>query len=340
VAKRCPSLTSINLSYTGALPAALIPLLQFRRETLQVLKLAIPGWVSFHFHRSPGNSDTTHQTDAAFAKLDTLRDEGFILPALQTLKLRQTNLSDISLNALLPLCPNIRRLDLSFTRVRQLSDTVLDQFGGLEKLVLTSTEITNKELHNILLHVPRLSTLNIGALGSGQARSSSSGLGNATALTLTDDVLTSVTKILRTNSHLTSVNLVGNSKLGQRRKPISDFIEVIGRRLKVCSLLPCIVHCSLRWHSQNLNLTGLTALRSSDLSPLLSEDTSAGPPLLEVLSLNRTALGDDSAPYIAACKSLQVLEVAATRFSGTPFFPWLFFMRTHYILRGWVIQYH
>lgn len=64
---------------------------------------------------------------------------------------------------------------------------------------------------------------------------------------------------------------------------------------------------------QVLNLTGLTSLRSSDLAALEEED---GAPALEILSLGRTSIDDTAAPYIAACPSLRVLDVAATRITS------------------------
>ncbi|KAI0036690.1 hypothetical protein K488DRAFT_40679 [Vararia minispora EC-137] len=281
VARQCPSLTSINLSYTSVLPLTLLPLLRARRETLKVMKTAIPTW-----------------TDASFAKLlDGLRGGGLTFLALETVKLRQTALSDVSLNGFLAFCPNVRRLDISFTRVRRLSDEVIEQFDKLEKLTLTSTNVASQHLCYVLLHAPRLSTLNIGALGGqGQGQQKALIIGS-TALTLTDDALSDISDTLADRPHLTSVNLVGNSKLGQRRGPITKFIQNIGRGLR------------------NLNLTGLSLLRSGDLSPLLSEDPSVAPPALQVLSLNRTGVNDEAAQYIASCESLQVLEVSTTRFS-------------------------
>lgn len=167
-----------------------------------------------------------------FAKLlDELPMETTRLPILHTLKLRQTALSDVSFNAILPCCPNLRRLDMSFTRVRRLSDSALDSFHALEKLSLTSTDINRVYLSRILLHSPNLAVLNIGALGSNRGQAPS--LGNTMALTMTDDYLDALTKILETNLHLTSLSLVGNSKIGQRRQPISEFMYAIGRRLKV-----------------------------------------------------------------------------------------------------------
>ncbi|KZV75594.1 RNI-like protein [Peniophora sp. CONT] len=274
-AKHCGALDSLNLNYTSVTPVQLAPFLNARKDALRVLKVAIPTW-----------------TDALFAKLQSeLHMDTFKMTALQTLKLRQTSLSDVSLNAILACCPHIRRLDLSFTRVKTLSPVSLESMTGLEKSSLTSTDVPKNHLIKILQHAQGLRTLNIGAMGGG--RGQSVGLGNASALTMTDDVLVAVTKAI--GSCVTALNLVGNAKIGQRRQPILDLLESMRERVKV------------------LNLTGLTALRSSDLAALEEE---GGAPALEVLSLSRTNIDDIAAPYIAACPSLRVLDVAATRMTS------------------------
>jgi hypothetical protein len=154
-----------------------------------------------------------------------------IFPALQTLKLRQTALSDSSLNGFLFLCHDIRRLDISFTRFRHFSESVLNSFANLEKLSLTSTHISKGHCCDILIHTPNLAILNIGALGGGRGQAVD--MGNATSLTMTDDFLVDMTDILSSLPSLNSVSLVGNSKIGQRRQPLIDFIAAVGRRLKV-----------------------------------------------------------------------------------------------------------
>lgn len=153
----------------------------------------------------------------------------FRMTVLETLKLRQTALSDVSINAILVCCPSIRRLDLSFTRVKTLSPTSLDILGGLEKLSLTSTDVSRNHLVAIIQHAQGLRTLNIGAMGGG--RGQSVGLGNASALTMTDDVLVAVTKAI--GPDVAMLNLVGNAKIGQRRQPIIIFLETIRNRVKV-----------------------------------------------------------------------------------------------------------
>lgn len=169
------------------------------------------------------------------------------MTALQTLKLRQTALSDVSINALLVCCPHIRRLDLSFTRVKSLSPASLEIMSGLEKLSLTSTDVSKTQLVKILQRAQGLITLNIGAMGGG--RGQSVGLGNTSALTMTDDVLVAVTKAL--GPCVTALNLVGNAKIAQRRQPIIDLLESIRDRVKVRSLCDwqtsiSIIHILLR----------------------------------------------------------------------------------------------
>ena len=151
------------------------------------------------------------------------------MTALQTLKLRQTALSDVSINAILLCCPHVRRLDLSFTRVKNLSPTSLETMSGLEKLSLTSTDVSKNHLVSILQRAQGLQILNIGAMGGG--RGQSVGLGNASALTMTDDVLVAVTKAL--GSRVTTLNLVGNTKIGQRRQPVMDLLGAVRDRVKV-----------------------------------------------------------------------------------------------------------
>ncbi|VDB99839.1 unnamed protein product [Peniophora sp. CBMAI 1063] len=273
VTKHCAALESLNLNYTAVMPAHLSPLLKARKETLRALKVAIPAW-----------------TDALFTKLQNDLDmDTFRMTALHTLKLRQTALSDVSINAILACCPSIRRLDLSFTRVKTLSPASLEILGSLEKLSLTSTEIPKNHLIRLLQRAQGLQTLNIGALGGD--RGQSVGLGNASALTMTDDVLVAVNKAI--GPDVTTLNLVGNTKIGQRRQPIMTLLESIRGRIKI------------------LNLTGLTSLRSDDLAAF-----EEGAPALEILSLGRTNVDDEAVPYIAACRSLRVLDVAATRMTS------------------------
>ncbi|KAI0321695.1 hypothetical protein OF83DRAFT_1050847 [Amylostereum chailletii] len=284
--KHCRAVSAVNLNYTSVTPVTLAPLFLARKSDLQVLKFAgIPSW-----------------TDSTFNKLLTIlsSENDFLLPALQSLKLRQTALSDVSLTGILSFCPNLRRLDISFTAVKHLSAPVIASFAQLEKLSLTSTHVSGDDLCSILLGTSHLSTLAIGALGG--SRGQSSAMGNDTALTMTDDTLDALTDILSGNTHIRNINLVGNSKLGRRKDALPRFIGTVGRRLK------------------SLNMVGITSLHSSDLSTLVSDGAFDEHPSLEVLSLSRTGVDDDAAPYIATCTALQTLEVGSTRFTSEGLF--------------------
>lgn len=177
---------------------------------------------------------TYPQTDAAFAQLraDLLSESGFSLPALRTLKLRQTSLSDASVNTLVPLVPNIRRVDVSFTDIRRPLSVSPDGFASLEKLSVTSTSVSPDDLLSILSAAPRLHTLNIGALGGSHGKRSGYGRGVST-VTFTDVHLRSLTAILSQNTVIENINLVANTKLARDEEVIAEFILLVGRKLKV-----------------------------------------------------------------------------------------------------------
>lgn len=235
-AEYCPLLVTVNLNYTAVTPASLAPLV-VACSHLEVLKLAgIPNWVS-NFgcvgHRSPLYSlPLILQTDATFTKFLAGVNQDFKLLNLRTLKLRQTALSDASLNLFISLCPNLKRLDLSFTLVRHLSLPKTLNVSLMEKLSLTSTSITSVDLLALVSLLPQLKTLSLGALGGGHG--SSVAVGNSTAMTMNEDTLAALTNILKDYQHLEDINLVGNTKLGLTGKSgISGFISNVGRRCKV-----------------------------------------------------------------------------------------------------------
>lgn len=149
------------------------------------------------------------------------------------MKLRQTSLSDASLNAWIPLAPNIRRVDLSFTDIRRLYHATLGCFANLEKLSLTSTSVSPDELVAALSAASRLRTLNIGALG-GSHGGRSAYHGAVSTMTFTDNPLRSLTTVLSQNTVIENVSLVGNTKLARDAEVIAEFILLVGRRLKVC----------------------------------------------------------------------------------------------------------
>ncbi|KAI0639336.1 RNI-like protein [Trametes polyzona] len=282
VAKHCPPLEAINLNYTSVTPASFAPLLLQSAE-LAVLKVAgIPNWLC-------------HALSAT---------DDFQLPNLRSLKCRQTALSDAVLNPILAICPNLERLDLSFTLIKR---PVLPAGNMLEKLVLTSTKNSSADLLAMVSPLRRLKVLAIGAMGGGQG--SSAAISNTSAMTLTDDTLRSLTDALEACPDLERVSLVGNTKLGftGRRGPdaaLARFVRRVGRRCK------------------HLNLANIASLRSSDLEGLAHpDDPGNGPPQLVHLNLNNTSVDDEAAPYLSACTDLQTLELASTKFTSAGLFP-------------------
>ncbi|EIN13545.1 RNI-like protein [Punctularia strigosozonata HHB-11173 SS5] len=288
ISRSCRLLTSVNLNQTSATPASIAALVLACRD-IEVLKLAgiQPNW-----------------TDAAFARfLSAVNEtEGFELVKLRNLKLRQLGLGDASLHPLLKMVPNLNRLDLSFTGIRHLPKVDPDfSIPPLEKLSLTSTMVFTDDVLTAMEHLPRLKTLNLGALGASQGRAS---LSNSSALTMTPAMLRELTSILAERCpDLEVVSLVGNTKLGMgsRDPAVRDFIAQVGRRCKT------------------LNMAAIPGLRSGDLAGLLSEGE--GPPRIETLNLSNTSVDDEAAQYISCCESLQTLEVAGTKFTPAGLFP-------------------
>ncbi|TFY68363.1 hypothetical protein EVJ58_g1067 [Rhodofomes roseus] len=285
VAKTCPKLAALNLSYTAITPAFVVPILSACGD-LEVLKVAgISSW-----------------TDAAFGKLTATfkDDQDFQLPNLHTLKLRQTFLSDNALFPFMRVCPNLRRVDLSFTLVHHLGHLLRGK--PLEKLSLTSTKVFGNELVSAVSQFPDITTLNIGALGGGQG--SSAAIANFSAMNLNDEALRDLTDILESCPRLERVNLVGNMKLGMTGSPgrresvVGEFVRRVGRKCKI------------------LNLSGIPSFRSAELEGLLQETVADGPPKIQVLLLNNTTVDNDAAPFISACTDLENLAVAGTRFTS------------------------
>ncbi|KAI0274686.1 hypothetical protein BC834DRAFT_849205 [Gloeopeniophorella convolvens] len=287
LAKSCPALTSINLNYTSVTPISLVPLLRSCKERLQVLKVAgISSW-----------------TDAAFSKLhaELMTTEDFSLPALRTLKLRQTSLTDTSICALISLAPNVTRVDVSFTSIRRPLSAPHYSLAGLEKLAVTSTSVPPDHLLDAVAAAPRLRTLNIGALGGSLGQRSAFGSSMST-VTMTDDHLSCLTTVLSENQVIESVSLVGNAKLCRSSKSLVEFIRLVGRRLKI------------------LNLSGIPSLRSMHLETLSPEEPNEAVCTLQELLLSSTGVDDDAATYISCCPSLETLDVAGTRLSADALF--------------------
>ncbi|KAF5377530.1 hypothetical protein D9615_005240 [Tricholomella constricta] len=289
-AEASPALKILNLNYTSVTPSSLAPLISACPD-LEVLKLAgIQNWASF--------------TDATTSNFYTGLPEGFQLPALRTLKLRQTSLSDAALNPILKMCPALQRLDLSFTLFRHPPQLLADaRIPALQKLSLTSTGVPTADLVEIVRLLPGLRTLAIGALGVNQGSRKS--IGYSSAMTMTDDALRSLTGVLETFQHMENINLVGNTKLGLSSRvdgALSEFITKVGRRCK------------------KLNLAGIHSLHSSDLIGLVPTEANGVSPL-ETLMLNNTGIDDEAGLYLATCSSLQTLAVAGTKLTSEGIFP-------------------
>ncbi|KAJ3990527.1 RNI-like protein [Lentinula detonsa] len=289
IVKSCPKIRSLNLSETSVSPAAMAELLVAHGNQLEVLKIAgLERW-----------------TDATFmAQLHPqVKDQEVSMPKLQTLKLRGLQLSDSSIDFLVSLSPNLRRLDISFTATKRpiLFTSRKDIFGAcahlsaprLEKLSLTSTPVAVSDLLQTISSLSNLRTLSLGALGA------TGSMGVASATTLNDVTLPKLTSALLSFSKLRSVNLVSNTRLS--KTALFDFIQRVGRN--------CLY----------LNLAGITAMRSEALAALLPLDGTH--PALVTLILNNTSVGDDSGAYIACCCNLVRLEVEGTKFTRDGLFP-------------------
>ncbi|ESK85299.1 scf e3 ubiquitin ligase complex f-box protein grra [Moniliophthora roreri MCA 2997] len=287
IAKSCPHLRVINLNYTSAPPLPIATLINSCSE-LEVLKLAgIKSW-----------------TDATFSKLAKAIDENARFISMRTLKLRLLGLTDHSLNFLISLFPNLKRLDLSFTLLKRPSILLSEDSPALEKLVLTSTELSAADLLSMVARLPNLKTLSLGALGIQE--SSKAAINNSSAMTMTDASLRSLTDIITRFENLKSVNLAANTKLGTTTKvngALAYFVRHVGRRCKY------------------LNLSGIYSLRSDDLSGLLRIEDNNSPPVVERLLLNHTRIDDEASPYLGSCHNLITLEVAGTKLTSEGLFP-------------------
>ncbi|KAK0198662.1 RNI-like protein [Armillaria mellea] len=263
-ASKCTQLRVANFNYTSATPISLAALLVACSE-LEVLKLAkISNW-----------------TDTTFSKFLSGVDETFRHVNLRNLKLRQTAVSDHSMMTLTTICPNLRRLDVSFTGIRKPSLWV-DQSPHLEKLCLTSTAISSGELCNTIRNLSKLKTLVIGALGCWN------------------------NDLLAEHGGLESLSLVSNTKLSLTRRESSALCHMISRVGRKCKYL---------------NLSSIPSLRSSDLTGLMPTFEDDEPSALQTLMLNNTGVDDDVAPFISCCPELATLELAGTKITDDGLFP-------------------
>jgi Leucine-rich repeat (LRR) protein len=240
----CPKLTVVNLNYTAVTPISLVPLLTGCLE-LTVLKLAgIQNWVSFHNFPRPYRISRCLQTDAKFANVIAGVGEDLILPNVRSIKLRQTSLSDASVSFFLARCPNLQRLDLSFTLIQHVPPLLSGtQTLPLQKLSLTSTAVNTADLISIVQLLPQLRTLSLGAMGVN--RGSQASISNSSAMTMNDDTLLGLTHVLQTFVHLEDISLVGNIKLGSSSKidsALGSFICLVGKKCKVIQEATYCIH--------------------------------------------------------------------------------------------------
>ncbi|KAK0246050.1 RNI-like protein [Armillaria nabsnona] len=285
-ASKCTQLRVANFNYTSATLASLAALLVACSE-LEVLKLAkISNW-----------------TDTTFSKFLSGVDETFRHVNLRNLKLRQTGVSDHSMMALTTICPNLRRLDVSFTGIRKPSLWV-DQAPHLEKLCLTSTAISSGELCSTIRNLSKLKTLAIGALGVGTSPSTT--INNTSSMTLNDQDLILVSDLLAEHGGLESLSLVSNTKLSLTRRESSALCHMISRVGRKCKYL---------------NLSSISSLRSSDLAGLMPTFEDDEPSALQTLMLNNTGVDDEVAPFISCCPELATLELAGTKITNDGLFP-------------------
>jgi hypothetical protein len=169
------------------------------------------------------------------------------LACLRSLKLRHTLISEDSVSHVISRCHALTRLDVSFTPIRKLmvpsdKETSL----ALKKLSLTSTPLTSSFLRAFAFSqtseiFTSLHTLHIGALGASPSSSVSS---LTDSLTLTDQILGSLTNILTECRALENVSLVGNAKLGVQSSAdmgLGYFVRRVGRRCKVGTIFAYII---------------------------------------------------------------------------------------------------
>lgn len=262
------------------------------------------------------------QSDSAVSKLwQTLFDDRSVHPkrplrSLKSLKLRNNALSDVAIHPILQHCPDLERLDLSFTSIRRLPK--LSTVPPIKKLNLTSTFISGAEIAEMVMQLPKLKKLAIGAMGiqSGSTKA----VANSTAMTLDDGALYRLTEALHECPLIENISLVQNTKLGTTRRQessLAHFIQKIGRKCEVSHhvVISYFVYFVLIC-TQTLNMSGIPYLHSEDLTGICPQDGTNFVSPLKALLLNKTGIDDSVAPWLASCTALEVLEVAETKMSG------------------------
>ena len=140
------------------------------------------------------------------------------------------------MNKALEVFPGVRRLDVSFTNIQRPAKLMTNTL--LEKLSLTSTAVSSVDLLKTVTGMSNLRSLSLGALG--RKGGSSVAVANTSVMTMTDETLAKLTKVLAGCESLSSVNLAGNTKLGSvTGTALSTFVSQIGRNCEVRVLIKC-----------------------------------------------------------------------------------------------------
>lgn len=152
---------------------------------------------------------------------------------LKTLKLRHASIGDASIHELVHMCRHtLARLDVSFTgitmgNIKGQSPIYEDLGLSLEKLCLTSADVSRTSLLAALRAAPNLKYLALGNMGGGKG-----------ANFLDNEVLMLILPVLETLDDLENVSFVGNIRLGASPRGggssdiVAEFISKVGRRCK------------------------------------------------------------------------------------------------------------
>ena len=131
----------------------------------------------------------------------------FKLEALRTLKLRQASLYlDLSLQPIIALCPNLARLDISFTPVVHVSSLLKPVLEKMQKLSLTSTQVPNADLLAVISELPAVNNVVTGSDSCPPGFQCNYGQ-HKSALTMNNDFLGHLTNILAGFRDLETISL-------------------------------------------------------------------------------------------------------------------------------------
>jgi hypothetical protein len=224
---------NLNLNYTAIPPAELTPIILVC-PSLCVLKAAsLPDFVSLQNPIISRVDDS--QTDNAMHKIVVALEAAAglepIFPALKSLKLKRTSISESHLINFLKCFPSLETLDLSFTSVRNIPFRKIPaselSLPPLSKLILTSTQLHPGDVCAVLPQLPKLRKLHLGALP-----------------TFSDSHLLQLTKLLFDHCpEVEEINLVRNTRLGDGIGAYNAFPEFIRRIGRKCRVLFSICLC-------------------------------------------------------------------------------------------------